>query len=111
MVPIVPQLLDILKRREPAWVTPPETPILGLTDDGLKKRFIQLVKLAGLPNDGESKVTPHTLRHSFASHLVMKGTPLYTVAALLGHTDSKTTEIYAHLAPQHLQTEIGKLEY
>ncbi len=51
----------------------------------------------------------HTLRHTFASHLVMAGRPLYEVKALLGHASIKTTEIYAHLAPGHLQESVKGL--
>jgi integrase len=51
-------------------------------------------KLAGLRN-----VTWHVMRHSFASHLVMRGVPLKTVQELLGHKDIATTMRYAHLSP------------
>jgi len=51
----------------------------------------------------------HTLRHTFASHLVMQGVDLYTVSKLLGHKDVKTTQIYAHLAPDHLKAAIQKV--
>lgn len=44
-------------------------------------------------------VTLHTLRHTYASKLVRKGLSLYDVSALLGHSDSKMTQRYAHLAP------------
>ena len=50
----------------------------------------------------------HSLRHSFASALVMSGVSLYAVQKLLGHTTSKTTEIYSHLLPQQLHYEINK---
>jgi integrase len=50
----------------------------------------------------------HTLRHTFASHLVMQGVDIYTVSRLLGHSDIKTTQIYAHLAPDHLKLAISK---
>ncbi|MBE2189464.1 MAG: tyrosine-type recombinase/integrase, partial [Candidatus Kapabacteria bacterium] len=39
----------------------------------------------------------HSLRHSFASNLVQKGVPLYTIKELLGHSSISTTEIYSHL--------------
>ena len=49
------------------------------------------------------------LRHTFASHLVMKGVDLRTVAMLMGHKDIKMTMRYAHLAPDHLQAAVDKL--
>ena len=52
----------------------------------------------------------HDLRHDYASRLVMAGTPLYTVARLLGHSDSHTSERYSHLAPDHLRDAVAKLD-
>lgn len=51
----------------------------------------------------------HKLRHTFASHLVMKGEPLFSVSKLLRHKDIKTTQKYAHLAPESLRKTIDKL--
>jgi site-specific recombinase XerD len=51
----------------------------------------------------------HDLRHTFASHLVMRGVDIRTVAQLLGHRDIKVTMRYAHLAPQHLQSAVDTL--
>jgi len=53
----------------------------------------------------------HTLRHTFASHLVMNGVDLPTVGKLMGHSDVETTMIYAHLAPEHLTKAIGRLPF
>ena len=51
----------------------------------------------------------HDFRHTFASHLVMKGVDLRTVAKLLGHKDIKMTMRYTHLAPEHLQAAVDVL--
>ncbi|GEM_PF-1680550 len=55
--------------------------------------------------------TCHTFRHTFASHLVMAGVPLYTVQKLLGHAQIDTTMIYAHLAPEHNEAMMARLPY
>ena len=75
--------------------------------------FRKAVNRLGLNNgvtDRRHRVTFHTLRHSFASWLVMSGTPLYTVQKLLGHRTSAMTERYSHLAPDHLRQAIKGLE-
>ena len=53
----------------------------------------------------------HTLRHNFASNLVMNGAPLYSVSKLLGHSNQRTSELYSHLQPDHLKSVIDLLDY
>jgi integrase len=55
--------------------------------------------------------TCHTFRHTFASHLVMAGVPIFTVQRLLGHAQIDTTMIYAHLAPEHNEEMMARLPY
>lgn len=55
--------------------------------------------------------TLHRLRHTFCAHLVMGGVPLRRVQLLAGHADYKTTEMYAHLAPEGSESAVDKLTF
>lgn len=60
--------------------------------------------------DQDPDFVPYVLRHTFASRLVQRGAPLQVVQKLLGHTNSDTTQIYAHLATENLKEAVAKLE-
>ena len=71
-----------------------------------EQRFLDARRRSGI----EGRVTVHTLRHTFASRLVQSGVDLYKVSKLLGHTNIKTTQRYAHLADSDLEDAISVLE-
>jgi integron integrase len=59
--------------------------------------FQKAIRRAAIKADINKQVTAHTLRHSFATHLLQRGTDIRTVQAQLGHTDIRTTQIYTHV--------------
>lgn len=67
------------------------------SESTLRKAFKRAVSAAEI----HKHVGPHTLRHSFASHLLASGTDIRTIQTLLGHRNIETTMIYTHIAPDH----------
>ena len=77
-----------------------------ILQDNLQDKFRKYVEDAEL----NTKLTFHCLRHTFASWLVQKGVSIYEVSKLLGHSDIKTTQIYAHLRSDDLRNAVERLE-
>jgi len=107
VVPMGQEAIDWLKkylqvRRE---MDKKRSPYLFLTTRGgpmTRQRFWQLVKGYARAVGITKKISPHTLRHSFATHLLERGADLRAVQELLGHADLSTTQIYTHVARSHL---------
>lgn len=107
IVPLHPLLKDILAQyRDPdpeRFIVRPRHPFVHANGYRWEPRklFMEMGKELG------RVVTPHMLRHSFASLLAMKGVSIYKISKWMGHETVATTEIYAHLCP--VDSEIGRL--
>lgn len=100
-----PALLARAHRAEPA-THPLLVSVRGnrMSDAALRARFHRLCTVAGLPQD----ISPHAMRHTFATDLLDGGADLRTVQELLGHASLSTTQIYTHLTPERLKEAVAQ---
>jgi integrase/recombinase XerD len=104
LVPLSPALLQELRaywrRYRPAeWLFPGQQRGRHLNITALQRTFARLVRPLGF----RKPVSMHTLRHSYATHLLEAGVDVVTLQRLLGHRDLSTTARYLHVSTQHLQ--------
>lgn len=104
LVPLSPGLLEVLRaywrqHRPAVWLFPGLIPGRPLTDGSVSRWFQTVVGRAGF----RKRVTCHTLRHSFATHMLEAGVDLRTLQALLGHSHLRATLGYLHISTRHLR--------
>lgn len=107
-----PRLLDELRQywrleKPRLWLFPGASPDEPLSTDAARQAFAQAARAAGLTQH----CTPHTLRHSFATHLLDAGVDLVALQALLGHRSLKSTTRYTHVTTGRLRRIVSPLDF
>ena len=91
-------------KNEDKWLFPSRNSKLGHIS---RQRFHQLLKVLCKEANIDAKyVSPHKLRHAFASHLLANGMDLRSLQMLLGHSDISTTQIYTHVLSDRLKSTV-----
>lgn len=103
LVPLSARLLEELRaywrlERPRTWLFPGQKPGQPMSDGNVQRHFRRLANGLGL----NKRCTMHTLRHSYATHLVEAGVDIFTLKELMGHRSLHTTALYLHLSTPHL---------
>ena len=111
LVPLSPRLLDELRAywkvvRPARWLFPGGTPDRPISDTTVQKSCKRAAREAGITKH----VSPHVLRHSYATGLMELGVDLLTISRLLGHCSFSTTLIYLHVRRPHLEGTVSPLD-
>jgi integrase/recombinase XerD len=97
--------IAVREPRSSKWLFPGSGKSGHLTRSAFARLLVDLAADAGI---SASKVSPHVLRHSFASHLLAHGADLRSVQQMLGHADIATTQIYTHVLDERLKSLVAK---
>ena len=106
-----PRLLELLEEwwligQPTTWLFPGRDPLLPITTRQLYRVVTETARAVGI----EKRVSPHTLRHSFATHLLEQGVDIRLIQVALGHSKLDTTARYAHVASKVLRDMVSPLD-
>ncbi len=110
IVPIASKVIELLSVwreicKDSIWLFPSSNPQKHIT----RQRIFQLIKqVTNLSGIDRNKISPHVLRHAFATHILDHGADLLSVKKMLGHQDISTTEIYTHVSRSKLKEVVNK---
>ena len=110
IVPMAHQVIELLKQWNDVkpfsvWLFPSRNPEKHIT----RQRIFQLIKkIAAISGVDPEKVSPHVLRHAFATHILDHGADLLSVKKMLGHESISTTEIYTHVSRAKLKEVVNE---
>ena len=115
IIPLYPAAIralnDYVKKVRPQLVEDPEQTVLFVNMNGepmSRQGFWKLVKYYQEKAGIHKEITPHTLRHSFAAHLLENGADLHSIQEMLGHADISSTQIYSQLVNQKIKSVYNK---
>jgi integrase/recombinase XerD len=110
IVPISPRVASLMPEwlatcKESVWLFPSVNPKKHIT----RQRVFQILKDLAINSGVDvTKISPHVLRHAFATHILDNGADLLSVKKMLGHQDISTTEIYTHVTSKRLREVVNK---
>ena len=109
LLPIIHEKIDAYLQACPYNFNPNDALFLGARGERLSPRIVQrqMAKIRGILGLNDN-LTPHALRHSYATHLLSQGTDLRSIQELLGHASLSSTQIYTNIQMEHLTNEYKK---
>ena len=115
VIPLYPAALralsDYLQEARPVLIVEPGEQALFVNVSGTRmsrQGFWKILKFYQSKAGGEKEITPHTMRHSFAVHLLENGADIGSVQELMGHSDISSTQMYAHMLNQKIKSVYQK---